>query len=922
MIGTLVGIEGRKQVNQAWKRSFQLVVVTTVALFIGFNEHAIAGPVVSQSVQSLVKNLSVQGARISRNPRSGRVVFIGTDHGRGLMLPGMATGLLPGDNARTALVQYAALFGIKNPASELKTMKQLDTPDGRSLVRYQQIYQGLPVIGGEMIVNLDSLGRMSSMNGEIRPDLNLDPTPLVTSTQAQEKAVSSVAALYNIDSSKLNTSPPVLSVYAPELIGPAGPGPVLVWRMNVVSDIQDMIDEFVLVDARRGAIALHFTNVEHAKSRKTYDVSAVTQASDLPGVLLCSESTADNCTSGADLDADTASLYAGDTYDFYYNNFGRDSIDDKGMTISSGVHFDFSVAGGSCPNAGWSDTYKQMFYCNGMPEGDDVDAHELTHGVTSRTSGLFYWYQSGAINESMSDVFGEFIDLTNGHGASDIPGLNYSSGGTRWEIGEDSAIGVIRDMWDPTRFGDPDKMTSANYYTGTSDNGGVHTNSGVNNHAAALMVDGGTFNTVTVTGIGVIKAAQIYYEAQTRLLTSGSDYYDLYNALYQGCLNLVGTHGISNTDCGEVQKATQAVEMDQEPVINFNPDAGFCPTAGNVPNNLFFDGFEGNLGNWTKGGSNANSVWSVDAPSSYFPGPYAASGSHSLYADDLYTSNDSYIAMTNGVNIPSGGLYMRFDQAWGFYPGGNGGARLEYSIDNGAFNDASSLFDAGQDYNGTASSGVFAGQSAWINNSHGYVSSRYHITTNVGSDIRFRYRLGTGTLFNYGWWIDNVRLYTCVANSPPTAPDLVYPGDGSTNVDSTADTVFKWNPSTDADGDTINYNLKVCTDPGFASCVTDITKSNATATFVIAGLGNGFSLIFAGMLVAGRKRKLGAAIVILSIVATMVGCGGGGSGTTALTYTVPASTLSPGTTYYWHVTATDSNLASTTSVDWSFTTAP
>jgi len=815
-------------------------------------------------------------------------------------------------------------------------MKQLDTPGGRSTVRYQQIYQGLQVIGGEMIVNLDSLGRMSSMNGEIKSGLNLDPTPLVTSTQAQEKAVSTVAALYNIASSKLNVTTPVLSVYAPELIGPAGPGPVLVWRMDVVSDIQDMIDEFVLVDARRGAIALHFTNVEHAKSRKTYDVSAVTKASDLPGTLLCSESTADNCTGGADTDADTASLYAGDTYDFYYNNFARDSIDGKGMTIVSGVHFDFAVAGGSCPNAAWVDAYNQMFYCNNMPEGDDVVAHELTHGVTSRTSDLFYWYQSGAINESLSDVFGEFVDLTNGHGASDVPALNFSSGGTRWEIGEDSAVGVIRDMWDPTRFGDPDKMTSANYYTGRLDNGGVHTNSGVNNHAAALMVDGGTFNTVTVTGIGITKAAQVYYEAQTRLLTSGSDYYDLYNALYQGCLNLVGTHGISNTDCTEVRNATLAVEMNQEPTVGFNPDAGFCPTTGDVPSNLFFDGFESStsvspraaITNWTTGGANASSVWGIDALT-WFPGPYAASGAHSLYGDDCpksgsscITSNDSYIAMTNGITIPSGGLYMRFDQAFGFSPGGDGGARLEYSIDGGSYGDASGLFDTGQDYNGVATAGAFSGQNAWINDSHGYVSSRYHITTNIGSKIKFRYRLATGASTNYGWWIDNVRLYTCVANTPPTAPDLVYPGDGSTTVDSTADTVFKWNPSTDADGDTINYNLKVCTDAGFTSCVTDITKSNATATFVIAGLGNGFGLILAGMLVAGRKRKLGAAIVILSIVATMVGCGGGGSGTTALTYTVPASTLSPGTTYYWHVTATDSNLGSTPSVDWSFTTAP
>ena len=909
--------------NQAWMRDILLSVLSAVFLFLGFNANTSAGPVNNQSEQQLAKSLADQGARVSRNPRGGRVVFIGTDHGKVLSLPGMGPGFLPEDSARAALNMYAPLFGIKDPGTELKTMKQLDTSDGRFMTRYQQVYQGLPVIGGEMIVNLDSLGRMSSMNGEVKSGLNLEPTPVLTSLQAQEKAISVVATIYNVDANKLSISSPVLSVYAPELIGPPGPGPVLVWRMGVVSSTNNMIDEFVLVDARRGAIALHFSNVKHAKDRKTYDVSGVTSPSQLPGVLLCSEATADNCTGGVDADADTASLYAGDTYDFYYDNFGRDSIDGKGMTISSGVHFDFSVAGGSCPNAGWSDTYNQMFYCDGMPEGDDVDAHELTHGITSRTSDLFYWYQSGAINESMSDVFGEFIDLTNGHGTSDVPDSVYPAG-TRWEIGEDSAVGVIRDMWDPTRFGDPDKMTSANYYTGTSDNGGVHTNSGVNNHAAALMVDGGTFNSITITGIGITKAAQIYYEAQNHLLTSGSDYFDLYNALYQGCTNLVGTHGITNSDCTEVRNATLAVEMNKEPVTGFNPDAGFCPTAGDVPNNLFFDGFEGDLKNWTKGGITADSVWGIDALK-WFPGPYAASGDHSLYGDDyvellgIPIPSDSNIAMANGVSIPSGGLYLRFDHAWGLYLGD--GTLLEYSIDNSSYNDASSLFDAGQDYNGISS--TLGGQSAWINSSHGYVSSRYHITTNVGSKIKFRYRLGTGILANYGWWIDNVRLYTCVANTPPTAPKLVSPGDGSKNVDSTVDTTFKWNPSTDIDGDTINYNLKVCTDPGFTSCVTDITKSAVTVSFAAATLGNGFGLMLAGMLVAGRRRKLGGFVVILAIIGTLAGCGGGSSsGPSSLSYVVPASTFSPGTTYYWHVTATDSNLASTMSVDWSFTTAP
>ena len=105
-------------------------------------------------------------------------------------------------------------------------------------------------------------------------------------------------------------------------------------------------------------------------------------------------------------------------------------------------------------------------------------------------------------------------------------------------------------------------MTSASYFGGEDDNGGVHTNSGVNNKAAFLMTDGGTFSGQTVTGIGIDKAARVYYEAQTRYLTSGSDYADLASALPQACAdNVGGSEGITEADCTQVSRAVAAVAM-------------------------------------------------------------------------------------------------------------------------------------------------------------------------------------------------------------------------------------------------------------------------------------------------------------------------------------------------------------------------
>ena len=207
-----------------------------------------------------------------------------------------------------------------------------------------------------------------------------------------------------------------------------------------------------------------------------------------------------------------------------------------------------------------------MVYGDGFAAADDVVGHELTHGVTEFSSHLFYYFQSGAINESLSDVFGEFVDLTNGAGND--------TAGVKWQLGEDlpSSIGAIRNMKTrrnptrPCRRADPDRMTSPNYTIDQNegDDGGVHTNSGVNNKAAYLITDGtagepgGTFNGRTITGLGITKAARIYYEVETAFLTSGSDYADLGSALPQACDNLVGTVGITAADCTQVRGAVAA----------------------------------------------------------------------------------------------------------------------------------------------------------------------------------------------------------------------------------------------------------------------------------------------------------------------------------------------------------------------------
>ncbi len=219
--------------------------------------------------------------------------------------------------------------------------------------------------------------------------------------------------------------------------------------------------------------------------------------------------------------------FAGQTYNLYASAFGRDSYDGLGHHMIS-----VYLVNQQCPNAYWNGTSTN--YCP-IFDADDVVSHEWSHAYTEYTHGLIYAFQSGALNESYSDIFGETVDLLNG---ADGSGGNNNTqpypNGQRWLVGEDLGQQVqellLRDMYDPDRLADPGKVSSPNYACGTEDGGGVHTNSGVPNHAYALIVDGtqfapgGSYNGQTITGIGLTKAAAIYFRAESVYQTPTTDF--------------------------------------------------------------------------------------------------------------------------------------------------------------------------------------------------------------------------------------------------------------------------------------------------------------------------------------------------------------------------------------------------------------
>jgi hypothetical protein len=475
-----------------------------------------------------------------------------------------------------------------------------------------------------------------------------------------------------------------------------------------------------------------------------------------------------------------------------------------------------------------------MIYGNGYALADDIVGHELTHGVTQYESNLFYYYQSGAINESFSDVWGELYDQQNG--------LGNDSADVKWLMGEEAPGGALRSMSNPpaSPYLDPDKMTSTNYYTGTSDDGGVHTNSGINNKAAYLMVDGGSFNGKTVTAIGADKTLAIYYEVQTNLLTSGADYADLYNALYQGCLNLVGgAAGIVSGDCQQVRNATDAVEMSLQPMPNFNTEAAMC-TAGLAPNDTLYDNLESGTSNWTI----ANGRWQYGSPY----GTYAHSGTNFLFADDVpATMDDAYVKL-KPVTIPANG-YLHFSHAYDFEnyssePKYYDGGVLEYSI-NGGVNwvDAGSLIQV-NGYSGTISTtenNPLKGRSAFVGTSHGYISTRLNLASLAGQSVTFRWRMGLDDGGSrWGWWLDDVRVYECI-KARPYVVSSIRTSANPTSASSVNFTVTFSDPMTGVNTTAPFSDFELTTSSGISGAsITGVSGTGATYTVTVnTGSGGG-----------------------------------------------------------------------------------
>ncbi len=273
------------------------------------------------------------------------------------------------------------------------------------------------------------------------------------------------------------------------------------------------------------------------KRRTVYDAGSQQQT---PGKLVRGEGDPPSATDPA---VNEAYDGAGATYDFYQSVFNRNSIDNRGMRLDSSVHY-----GDNFDNALWNGS--QMVYGDGDGEifgrftvAVDVIGHELTHGVTQFEAGLEYQGQPGAINESISDVFGSLVkQKLNNQSAAQADWLIgvglFKPGVQAQAVRSMKAPGTAYD--DPNLGEDPQPAHMKDFVQTSDDNGGVHINSGIPNHAFYLAA-------TALGGNAWEKAGLIWYRTLPRLGSVQADFQLFANVTFAVAGELYGVGGQEQT---------------------------------------------------------------------------------------------------------------------------------------------------------------------------------------------------------------------------------------------------------------------------------------------------------------------------------------------------------------------------------------
>jgi bacillolysin len=460
------------------------------------------------------------------------------------------TGGYPAAAQADLLAQHLAL----SEEDELRPVKSWRDALGFTHEKYQQYYRGVRVEGATWTVHSDQQ-QVYLMSGSYRPMPQIDLRPRLTAASALRRAQQQVGIS---PAQWLETENPAELVIYNEPQGARAP--LLAYKLELYA-LEPLYRAYVFIDAQTGGLLtehslIHTTDVP-ASGASRYNGN-VSFTADFTGLLYrlrqkqqgngvetytmkngTSYSNAGDVTSSSTVfNSDPTGVQAHwgaeITHQYFLQKHNRNSFDGAGAAIRSYVHF-----GSNYVNAFWDGQRVTYGDGNGSSFGPlvslDIVGHEITHGVTQHTADLVYNYESGALNESFSDIFGEAIE-------------HYAIGSNDWQVGADITLnggGGIRSLKNPNQFGDPDTYKGNYWYSGTGDNGGVHINSGVQNKWFYLLSVGESGvndfgKSYAVTGIGIEKAAAIAYRNLSVYLNSSSSYSDAREGAIQAARDLFG----------------------------------------------------------------------------------------------------------------------------------------------------------------------------------------------------------------------------------------------------------------------------------------------------------------------------------------------------------------------------------------------
>ncbi|MBK8955625.1 MAG: M4 family metallopeptidase [Saprospiraceae bacterium] len=416
--------------------------------------------------------------------------------------------------------------------------------------KIQHYFHGIEVLGGEMFIHSEN-DRVLSVNGNVNSNFDLAVPEQITKNQAIQYALARVPSQkYAWEQDAFQTPDPVLvwmDIAYPEYSGNFR----LAYKIDIYSYVP-LTKKRIYIDAENGSVLLEHEILTSCFSGGTGDAHTLyhgqrkieTEFTNGQFELL-------DLTRGAGIETVSATgrKYTDDdntweagsfaqkkgaldvhfgaqvTYDYYKNYFNRKGFDDKDSKLLNKVIDTSFYVNAFWDGAGTNFGIGDSVITNPLTSLDVV-SHEITHGLTQHTSGLEYLYESGALNESYSDIVGKAVEF------------EYDSANFNWLLGSrffNKPDTAFRSMSEPTRFGNPKNYKGSRWVTNSGDNGGVHSNSGVLNYWFYLLSEGGAGKTeknvdFDVKKIGIRQAISIVYEAMTLYMGKTSKYYDMRQA--------------------------------------------------------------------------------------------------------------------------------------------------------------------------------------------------------------------------------------------------------------------------------------------------------------------------------------------------------------------------------------------------------